>query len=409
MSVWRNAHRKNRWCYDFVLKGKRHQGVCIHPDTHIEATGKRQAEQIESLIRERAGKADATAPMPASAYPLAAACNAHLVAVKKHRSWDKISRQIATIIAHFGPLRPVAEIGKAEIVAFRNALSDAPMKIFVGGPGGDPDDPDNWKTSDRPRSDRTVNYCLSNLQAVLTRAHRTPAPDTRLPLLPIMPEFEFYTLPKRLPRPVPLAAVQSILDTAPEHLTHVTELIANFGFRQQEVLQLRIDQIDFENRGVRLDGRDVKGKRDEFVQGSPAGMALLARLVERARAAGQTRVILYRPKGQDRDGNPKPLRPIDSVKRAWKTASAKSGAPRRLHDLKSTYVTAIARSAPAATVQRLARHRSYSTTRGYLEVSDDQARRAVDSLSDIIPTKTPLPESLTNDNDPEGKGTKALK
>jgi len=44
-------------------------------------------------------------------------------------------------------------------------------------------------------------------------------------------------------------------------------------------------------------------------------------------------------------------------------------------------VTAVAHVAPAAVTQQLARHRSYETTRRYLKVADEAARRAVEQAT----------------------------
>ena len=45
------------------------------------------------------------------------------------------------------------------------------------------------------------------------------------------------------------------------------------------------------------------------------------------------------------------------------------------------YVTAVAHVAPAAVTQKLARHKSYETTRHYLLVADSAAREAVEAAT----------------------------
>lgn len=61
----------------------------------------------------------------------------------------------------------------------------------------------------------------------------------------------------------------------------------------------------------------------------------------------------------------------------------------------ASYVTAVAHVAPAAVTQKLARHRSYETTRRYLLVADAATREAVEAatmrpirVGDSAPTST---------------------
>jgi integrase len=150
-------------------------------------------------------------------------------------------------------------------------------------------------------------------------------------------------------------------------------LCLHFGLRKKEALTLEVGDVDFSANGIWLRGERTKAKRDEFLPGNDAGMALLQRLLDRARESGQARPVLYRKSGKC------PLRPVNDIASWWLAACERAGLPkgRRFHDARAAYITAIAKSAPAPVVQDLARHRDFETTMRYIRVADEARRQAV--------------------------------
>ncbi len=169
---------------------------------------------------------------------------------------------------------------------------------------------------------------------------------------------------------------------APQHLRDAIALSILMGFRKSEIFcALSIDNVNFERRGVWLDGERTKGKRDEFVPANEAAMDILTRLVAQAREHGERRLILYWPP-KSKDGTQPPPRPIKDARTAWRTLRGKLGIEgrHRFHDLKAAYVTALALHAPARVVQELARHKSMATTQNYIRVADTAQREAVEAI-----------------------------
>ncbi len=270
------------------------------------------------------------------------------------------------------------EITAEQILDYRDWATAQPKIQWHGGP---------WKkgTSFRPygrpklrptkttRTPQTVNHYLKALRTILMRASKTIDPATRKPRLLVVPRFEFIKVPKRMPRLLSYDEIAAVLPKLYPHVADALELCLNFGLRKREALTLEIEDVDFSTGGIWLRGERTKAKRDEFLPGNDVGMALLRRLVDRARDAKQTRLVLYQ---RTKDF---PLRPVNDIAGGWRGACDRAGLgkSRRLHDARAAYITAIAKSAPAPVVQDLARHRIFKTTLRYIRLADEARRAAV--------------------------------
>ncbi|WP_454018781.1 tyrosine-type recombinase/integrase [Azospirillum sp. Marseille-Q6669] len=176
-------------------------------------------------------------------------------------------------------------------------------------------------------------------------------------------------------------------------------LVRLMGFRKAEVFSLTVDQVDLNNRGVWLAAEDTKAKRAEFVPANEEAIELLRRLIRQAKERQVPYLFAYQ-RGKPKDPTKAPWLPLKSPMKAWQNACKALGIKHRFHDTKASYVTAVAHVAPAAVTQQLARHKSYDTTKRYLRVADEAARRAVDAITmkaagdpDPVPTRKQISQT----------------
>lgn len=156
-------------------------------------------------------------------------------------------------------------------------------------------------------------------------------------------------------------------------------LVRLMGFRKAEVFSLTIHQVDLNNRGVWLKAESTKANRAEFVPANEEAIALLRRLIEQAKARPVPHLSTCQ-RGKPKAPSQAPWPPIKNPRKAWTNACKALGISHRFHGTKASYVTPVAHVTPAAVTQRLARHRSYETSRRYLRVADEATRRAVEAI-----------------------------
>ncbi|MCA6303678.1 MAG: tyrosine-type recombinase/integrase [Phenylobacterium sp.] len=400
MTVFFNRAR-GRWHYDFVVGGVRHAGQARDPATGAPARTKGEAKAIEEALRV-AARAAAVAPAPPApaAYTLAMAIAAWSVAKRGRDNWANNAVYAREILAHFGPATPVAAIDAAAVRAYVAWASAQPVRVWAGGTRRprpeDADDPALWRAAGRTRAPATVNRYLNVLRESLRMAHeaRDGAGRRLLPVLPRVPEL---AEPAAAPRPIPDEALARIVAVAAPHLADAILLARNMGFRLDEMTSIRPDQVDDAARGVWLDAAQTKAARGTFKPAPAAAWAVLERRAAEARALGLDRILFWpRPAGRAPDGSPRARwEPVRSFKTAWRGALARAGLAGRWrwHDLKASFVTAVARHGRPATVQQLAEHRHASTTARYLAVFDEDKRAAVEAAQWSPTGPTPNPES----------------
>ena len=393
MTVFFDA-RQNCWVYDFREGGKRFNRRAKNPDG-TPAQSKRQAQAAEDAARVAARLDQRHALARPGEYTLAQAVAARAAEAKHLRSWRDARIELAEILQFFGAATPIADVAD-RWRDYRNWARAQTVKIWIGGPAKKSQthaDASLWRDTGRVRAPARVNRCLAQLSAVLRLAHATRGADRR-PLLDFMPAIEPLPVERRDPNPVPrdvLARIEADPAT-PDHLWQAAALVRLFGFRLDEVFSATADRIDRDNRGYRLTAAGSKSKRDDWLPANDEAMQLLEWLAllaaERAETDGKeadtTHLIVYRATPEA------PARAIKNPRRAWRTALKRLGLEGvyRFHDLRASYVTAIAHVASSAVTQRLARHASAATTARYTRIADSAARAAVEQMG-RGPTQSP--------------------
>jgi site-specific recombinase XerD len=144
--------------------------------------------------------------------------------------------------------------------------------------------------------------------------------------------------------------------------------------------------VDFDARGIRLRGEDVKDKEDAFLPGGKDAMQFLNRLVNQAKDRKTRYLFTWRQPFKDQKRQAvEPWVPIKSPRKAWQTAMAvieeKFGARWRWHDIRAAFITHVAISSGGVIAQKLARHSDFATTQSYIEVADEATRAAADRIA----------------------------
>lgn len=392
MTVFKNRKRGDRWTYDFQLGGQRYQGYCVDPATNAEAKNRREAAEIESMLRRSARQSYTLTRkgVRPGIYTLAMAAALHLqrkvgtdsVHMANHKLY------VAEILSFFGPATAIADIAAPEVEAFRQRAATQKLRVWIGGPDPkkrlDRGDERWWRTTKRTRSARTTNSYLMCLAALFMIAYNTRNPTTRERELPFPLKVTLLKTAKREPRPMPDGEFDARQAVAPPWTAEAAELSRVFGLRRGEALWVERRHIDREEGGLFFSGEETKSGRDERVFGGDAGMVLLERLRLQAIQRGQTHLVTWpgpthwRAMLREEEIPRAAWRPLKSVRRSWRT-TIKTGEidqPHRFHDVRARYVTEVAKVQAAAT-QDAARHADPATTALYIKLAAGEVRIAV--------------------------------
>lgn len=366
------------WRYDFRYKKERYHGPCVDKATSQHARNKTEAKHIEDAIRVSIRNHPESKAGAPRGYSYAQAFATYLKTLTGRGGFKSARDHIAEFLQRpqFRPERLITETSDKDIQDYIDWARQQPVMIYLGGPAKKGDvrtGRELYKALDRKRSDASINRYLDTLRAVYKLAHKM-RDGTGERLMKDLIDVPKLKTKKRMPRPMPLSLAQQVMAEAPPHLADAIDLTTAFGFRRAEVFGLTDDQVDFEANGIWLDGDHVKENRDNFLPASPATMAKLRKLVDRAQAAGQKHLILYL------DPRTKKLRPIKKPGAAWARLRKKTGR-HTFHNIRGTFVQRLVKEKvdPRVT-QKLARHSRPDVTQAYYDIEDAMRRAAVEAM-----------------------------
>lgn len=164
--------------------------------------------------------------------------------------------------------------------------------------------------------------------------------------------------------------LMSVLIGDREHLRDMVILDINTGLREDELLSLKLRDVDLQRSVLHVckskngEGRDVPLNNTAH--------HLLGGLIEQARRNDDEYIFT----------NPKTRTRLTTIKTAWGTACEKAGITNlRFHDLRHTFGTrAIDNGAPLSAVQKIMGHKTIQTTMQYVHATDEGKRRAVQAV-----------------------------
>jgi integrase len=377
---------RDRWMFDFQSGKERHQGYCLDAEGKpvtsrsaakvAEAVARRQIAIAPKLVR---GKDTTLALVMASMQ----------TQWQREADWPNKQRYGRELLTFFGAATPVADIHLQRIREYIDFAQAQPIRVWKGAAKMDRNAPGAahyWKDTGKTRSPATVNRYLAMLRSILARAAEMRDPVSHEPVIAFVPKFEDLPEPKRRARPTPEPVLQRLMQILPPHAVDAMVITLFFGFRRGEAFGLREDQIDWHAQGIRFYAEDVKDDEDAFQPGSQEAMGYLRVLAMDVEAKGildldgRRPIIVYRRNEKD------PFRPIKNAKRAWKTAmrvvAREFGRTWRWHDLRAAFITHVAMTSGPVAAQTMARHSSFDTTRGYIEVADEMSRLAAERVAE---------------------------
>ena len=185
-------------------------------------------------------------------------------------------------------------------------------------------------------------------------------------------------LPQRLPRALKPADVAALLDRIPASTPLETrdralfELAYGSGLRAEELVDLDVTSIQFDDEQVRVEG---KGSKTRFVPAGEPALRSIAAYLERARGAldaglGETALFL------SKTGRRLSTSDVRRRLRAWARHAAAQGAVHP-HALRHSFATHLLEGgADLRAIQALLGHASISTTQVYTRVESARLRAA---------------------------------
>ena len=163
-----------------------------------------------------------------------------------------------------------------------------------------------------------------------------------------------------------------LLAVLPTHTRDMSYNSLRTLMRKSEILNLRWPQLELEDRRIKLEVEDNKGKRVEFVPLCEDMVREFERLKNLNGKSPTGYVYLYND------------RPIKNIKSSWTTALEKAGIENlHFHDLRRTGATRLLkRGANIVTIQKILRHKNIQTTIIYLSIGEEDKHEAIELLSD---------------------------
>ena len=356
MAVKKVKTRKGfSYYYDFQIRGARYRGVIP------EALNQRQALEAERQIKNDVyeGRYGGAVKDPrfddfvAEVYwPWAKAA--------KPRSLKTDAYRIKPVLEFFGSKR-MSEISSFLIEKYKITRREKPITYSRKKVT-------ETLTWEKPRSSASVNREIFLLSSVLSLA----VADKKI----VITEnpCRSVELPKEQGRtryllPDEEESLFSVLEGRRAHLRQIVDLYINTGLRENELLRLPTDLVDF-NRNV-IYVKNTKGDMDHEVPMNSKVREILGALVTKARAKGYSFIFT----------NPATGKPYTSLKTAWNTACRLAGIENLwIHDLRHTFGTRAADAgAPLAAIRDVMGHGSIRMTERYAHATDEGKRRAVEA------------------------------
>jgi integrase len=268
------------------------------------------------------------------------------------RSWKIDESRLKPVLEFFGD-RKLRDISPFLIESFKSRRLKTPI---------------HYKKTEKPRSAASVNrefFLLSkifSLAVVDKQVAQNPCREVKA-LSGEQGRVRYLSLEEE-------RRLMPVLIGDRAHLRDLVILDINTGLREDELLSLKVQDIDLQRHLLHV--RKSKNGDGREVPLNDTAHWLLKRLVEQARNEDLEYLFTNRETGTR----------FGSFKTAWKTACKKAGITNlRFHDLRHTFGTrAIDNGAPLSAVQKVMGHKTIQTTMQYVHATDEGKRRAVQAV-----------------------------
>ena len=345
---------KDRWCINFRgPRGERRREVIKDAQSRGEAVVVLQQRVGEVFD----GKYHPARKSPPVTFIRLAEMYLEDYAKANKRSWKSDRSYLKAMKEYFGA-RPVDEITAFDMEKYKARRLEGGVKKS------------------------TVNRCLAILRRMFNLAiawgHMKGNPMKGIRLF-----SEKDNLKERILTP---EEEVRLLETCAPHLREIIVLAVNSGLRRGEALGLRWQDIDFDNRILKVE-RSKSGKQ-RFIEMNSAIVELLRQ--RRMKNPGPGHVFL----------NPKTGKAFVEVKTGFTAACRRAGIKGlRFHDLRHTFATRLIEAGiDIVTIRDLLGHSSVRLTERYTHSKSELKHRAVEALT------AKKPEILSRGWHAEGKG-----
>lgn len=324
-----------------------------------EARTKAQAEEFERKVLDdyannRLGKKSIAFSKYAKVYEKY---------VRQHNADVKTKLYIIEELKNFFKDKPLSEITSQDCRDYQFRRKHTPVKT---------------KNTKRPRSPASVNREMAALSKLFSLAVEDEVIDRN----PMRNVKRLKELPprRRLLTPEQKKALFKELADDP-WLFDVVVLAMNLPLRKKQILSIRKEDIDFDNKLLKVVGS--KGKPGRVIHLTPDALTVLSSLAERTVTG-----LVLRQNG----------RIIKDFKRRWMSALVNAGINKkggtreenfRFHDLRVEVGTELMKHNPLSVVQRMFDHSSPNITDIYLKVESEVMRDAADNMRSVLPEREP--------------------
>lgn len=162
---------------------------------------------------------------------------------------------------------------------------------------------------------------------------------------------------------------ERLVDNCSKHLRPIVITALNTGMRYGEIIRLRWNEVDFDNRIITI----LRTKNKE-IRKVPINDYLLETLVELKKNLNCDMVFTYKGK------------PVKTVRRSFHSAKQAAGIEDfRFHDLRHTFAShLVMKGVDLMTVKELLGHKTMTMTLRYSHLSDEHKMNAVTKLDGIF-------------------------
>ena len=165
-----------------------------------------------------------------------------------------------------------------------------------------------------------------------------------------------------------LNEIDRLLRECSGHLNPIVIVALNTGMRRGEILNLKWENVDTNQRLIYIMGSKSGEKREIPINN------LLLELLKRLRRSSKSDYVF-----SHKDGSP-----FGKVDKSFRSACKRAGIKDlRFHDLRHTFASHLVMSGvDLKTIQELLGHKSLEMTLRYAHLSPDHKRKAVDNLGE---------------------------
>ncbi len=226
----------------------------------------------------------------------------------------------------------------------------------------------------KPITGTSLNKEITCLKTIVRRAMLNGQIDRN----PIMGVRKFKEIPRD--RTLTPEEYQKLLGVCPYRLKPIVQLAYTTGMRSGEILGLKWNQLDFQNKVLILEALDTKTLEKREI---PLNEALIGLLQKIPRTMASPYVFKYLGK------------PMKSIKRSFKMACKLAGIENfRFHDLRHCAVTNFRKAGVSdSVIMSISGHKTYSVFRRYDRVDRDDRKGALQKVENLIDTDKTLVEN----------------